>query len=322
MRRLLVTAPRSDATVPLGIIAAGGVIAWLCRDFPAAMPVWAPWEFSWPEFLAAALGLWWYARGVRLIPTTERPAIARSLAFVAGVALIYAVLQTHFDYAAQHMFFLNRLQHLAMHHLGPFLIALGWPGASIRRGMPGSFHRMLDNKRLVRAVRILQHPVIAGVLFVGLIDLWLIPAVHFQAMIDHRLYALMNWSMVADGLLFWCLVLDPRPSPPARVSFGMRMITTVLVMFPQIMLGSYLTFTTYDLYTFYDLCGRLYPTISALNDQHIGGIIVWIPASMMSSAAFMLTLNHIRVQEDSVPLEAMTEQERRIAAMARSWTGR
>ncbi len=87
-------------------------------------------------------------------------------------------------------------------------------------------------------------------------------------------------------------------------------------------MGSYLTFASRDLYSFYDLCGRLYPTMSALNDQHIGGIIVWIPASMMSSAAFMLTLNHIRIVEDAVPLEAMTEEERRMAEMARRWTGR
>jgi putative membrane protein len=167
-----------------------------------------------------------------------------------------------------------------------------------------------------------QHPVLAGVLFVGLIDLWLIPAVNFEAMIDHRLYALMNWSMVVDGLLFWCLVLDPRPSPPARAGFAVRMITTVFVMFPQIMLGSYLTFSGHDLYAFYDLCGRLYPTVSALADQHIGGVIVWIPASMMSSLAFMLTLNHVRLQEESVPLAAMGEAERRMALLAAQWTGR
>ncbi len=311
-----------DAAVPLGIIAAGVAIAWLCLDFPASMPVWAPWEFSWPEFLAVALGLWWYARGVALSPAAERPNIARRISFVAGTALIYSVLQTHFDYMAQHMFFLNRLQHLAMHHLGPFLIALSWPGAAIYRGMPAPLRRVVDHPRLRRALYVVQHPVIAGVLFVGLIDVWLIPAVNFEAMIDHRLYSLMNWSMVVDGLLFWCLILDPRPSPPARVSFALRMVTTIFVMFPQIMLGSYLTFTVHDLYRFYDLCGRLYPTISALNDEHIGGVIVWIPASMMSSLAFMLTLNYLRIQEDSIPVEVMGEAERRMALMAAQWTGR
>ena len=304
------------------LIAAACAVAWVTTEFPASMPIWAPWDFSWPEFLGATAALWWYARGLALTPAQRRPHIARTASFIAGLGLIYTVLQTHFDYMAQHMFFLNRLQHLSMHHLGPFLIALAWPGETIGRGMPAPLRRLATRPRLLRVLHVIQHPLIAGALFVGLIDVWLIPAVHFQAMINHRLYAIMNWSMVIDGLLFWCLVLDPRPSPPARVSFPARMITVIAVMFPQIILGSYLTFAKTDLYTFYDLCGRIFPTVSALNDQHIGGIIVWIPASMMSSAAFMLILNHIRLLEESRPLEDMTEQERAMAIMASKWTGR
>ena len=322
LQRLAVFAATPDHLVPLGIIAGGAVLAWLCRDFPAALPFWAPWDFSWVEFLAAALGLWWYARGVALTPTAEQPSAWRHASFAVGVMLIYAVLQTHYDYMAQHMFFLNRLQHLIMHHLGPFLIALAWPGASVRRAMPAPLGRLVENRRLLRVVRWVQQPIVGAPLFVGLIDLWLIPAVHFRAMIDHQLYEVMNFSMVADGLLFWCLVLDPRPSPPARVSFPVRMITVVAVMFPQIILGSYIAFASRDLYTFYDLCGRLFPSMGALNDQHLGGLIIWIPASMMSSAAFMLVLNNLRRHEESIPPPELTEAQQRLVVLSSRWTGR
>jgi putative membrane protein len=321
-QRLAVSALTLDQLVPLGIIAAGGVVAWLCQSFPAALPFGTPWDFSWVEFLGAAFGLWWYARGVALTPATEQPSIWRRTCFVIGVLLIYAVLQTHYEYMAQHMFFLNRVQHLIMHHLGPFLIALAWPGTTIRRAMPAPLGRLIDNRHLLRVLRWVQQPIVGGLLFVGLIDLWLIPAVHFTAMIDHRLYFVMNFSMVADGLLFWCLVLDPRPSPPARFSFAVRMITVVAVMFPQIILGSYIAFTSTDLYTFYDLCGRLFPSMGALNDQHLGGLIVWIPASMMSSAAFMLILNNVRRHEESLPPPELPEAEHRIVALSSGWTGR
>lgn len=79
------------------------------------------------------------------------------------------------------------------------------------------------------------------------------------------------------------------------------MITVVAVMFPQIILGSYIAFAGRDLYTFYHLCGRLFPSMGVLNDQHLGGLIVWIPASMMSSAAFMLVLNNLRRHEEIDP---------------------
>lgn len=309
------------------LVLAAGFLGWASDAFPAAMPDWAPWDYSWPEFIATALPLWWYARGlsrgtVAGTAPAARPGVARTIAFATGTLLIYAVLQTHFEYMAQHMFFLNRLQHLAMHHLGPFLIALSWPGETIARGMPEPARRALRGRPVRSVLRVVQHPLLAGGLFVGLIDLWLIPAVHFDAMISHRLYDVMNWSMVIDGLLFWFLILDPRPAPAARVSYAARMVTVVAVMFPQIMLGSYLTFTNTDLYTFYDLCGRLFPSLGALNDQHIGGVIVWIPASMMSSAAFMLILNHVRRNEEARPAAEMTAEERHMAALAARWTGR
>jgi putative membrane protein len=308
----------------LAALAAAGAVWWLCAAHPALLPGWAPWEFSWTQFLAAVLGLGWYARGVALMPADERPSVWRQSAFLVGVVLIYTVLLTHFEYMAQHMFFLNRLQSLVMHHLGPFLVALAWPGAALLRGMPAPLRRVVEHRAVQRATWVVQQPLLAAALFVGLIFVWLIPSVHFRAMIDPRLYTVMNWSMVIDGLLFWSLTLDPRPWPQARTSFAMRMIVTVLVMFPQMVLGAAVTFSSTSLYPYYDLCGRLFPSIGALLDQHIGGVILWIPSAMMSSVAFMLTLNNVRRYEDSMPtLECDDDADGdRVTVFASSWTGR
>ncbi len=93
-------------------------------------------------------------------------------------------------------------------------------------------------------------------------------------------------------------------------------------MFPQILLGSWITFSTTSLYAYYDLCGRLFPSIGALLDQHIGGIILWMPSAMMSSAAFMLTLNNLRLHEDAMAVTETDPAALRMAAMASRWTGR
>ncbi len=303
-------------------LAAALVVWWLCTAHPSAMPPWAPWEFSWTQFLTAVLAVGWYVRGVLTLPSAARPALWRQAAFFLGVAAIYGVLLTHFEYVAQHMFFLNRAQHMAMHHLGPFLIALSWPGEALLHGMPQPLRRFVQSRAMGRVMRVVQFPLVAGFLFVGLIYVWLIPEVHFRAMIDPRLYGVMNWTMVIDGLLFWSLVLDPRPSPPARISYAVRLILTVLVMFPQIMLGAWITFSTTSLYPYYDLCGRLFPDIGALLDQHIGGVILWIPSSMMSSVAFMLILNHVRQHEDRTAVTETDPAARQMAEMAARWTGR
>jgi putative membrane protein len=302
------------------VFALGGLLYWLSVEHPTLAAEWTAWDFSWLEYLSAALALLWYCRGLSRVAPDARSPIWRRALFLMGLVAIYAVLQTHFDYMAQHMFFLNRTQHVVMHHVGPFLIALGWPGATIRAGMPSWARRVADDRGLATLVRFLQRPILAASLFVGLFYFWLIPPIHFRAMLDARLYAVMNWSMVLDGILFWSLVLDPRPKPPARVSFGARAALSFAVMFPQILLGAVIAFSTRDLYPYYDLCGRLYPSIGALTDQHIGGIVSWIPPAMMSVLGVLLVLNSLRLDE-----ERTTEDDNEaaaLAALAVRWTGR
>jgi putative membrane protein len=288
----------SGQGMTLILLAAGILLWWLCRYHVAAMPVWAPWDFSFSWFFATVFPLWWYKVGLKRTPASERPRRWRTILFLIGLGSIYAVLQTRYEYLAEHMFFLNRAQHVVMHHLGPFLIALAWPWPVILRGMPEGLVRIVESPAASRLLHLLRRPLLAAFLFVGLIALWLIPDVHFRAMIDPRLYLLMNWTMVGDGILFWGLVLDPRGPQEARISFGMRAALAIGVMFPQILIGAIIALSRQDLYAFYQWCGRIYPTIGPLADQADGGLIIWIPPAMMSIVSLLLVLNAMRLHED------------------------
>ncbi len=311
-------------SVVYGVIAAAGLaFRWLCRSQVSTLPPWAPWEFSWVEFLSVWLAAWWFIRGLALTAApAEWPGLPRRICFFAGLFVIYAVLETRFEYLAEHQFLFNRMQHVALHHLGPLLLALAWPGATLKRGMPAPLRRVVEHPLVSSVVRILQQPVLAAVLFVGLFFFWLIPSVHFRAMINPALYALMNWSMAIDGILFWCLVLDPRRSPSARASFGARAALAIAVMFPQILGGAMIAFNPHDLYLFYDLCGRIYPALGAHYDQAIGGLIVWIPPAMMSVLALLLVLTMLRrVEESEADDENADADGARMVVHARAWTG-
>jgi len=126
------------------------------------------------------------------------------------------------------------------------------------------------------------------VVFVGLIYMWLIPEIHFAAMLSKKLYWLMNWSMLIDGFLFWWLVLGPEWQGEQK-GFKTRLLMMVVVVVPQQLLGAYLTLSRNVLYDVYDVCGRAWP-ISPLSDQIYGGVITWIPASMMSVLGLVLVL--------------------------------
>lgn len=255
---------------------------------------WIPWEPSATVVVVFAATVWLYARGVWHSPLSAP--WRRQLLFWAGMLILYTGLHTRLDYYAEHEFFIHRIQHVGLHHLGPFLIALAYPGITMRRGLPLNWRLRLRVGLRWTPVRwlfnVLLHPLVAAVLFVGLIYLWLWPAVHFDAMLDWRLYHVMNYSMAADGMLFWWLILDRRTRPPARLSPGMRVFLALAVIVPQIVLGAYLSLTRSDLYPIYSLCGRAFAGISPLQDQHLGGLILWVPSSMMSVLAALIAFSH------------------------------
>jgi putative membrane protein len=253
-----------------------------------------PWEFS-PGLVLFVIGFAvFYYLGMQATGAADKTAkyYWQVTAFYIGLTSIYLVSHTYLDYLSQYMFWVHRFQHLILHHLAPLLIVLG--GVEIiRKGLPKSLINWREMPVIIRlpfdfSYRLIQHPVIAPIVFVGLIYLWLIPEIHFAAMLSQKLYYIMNWSMLLDGLLFWWLILGTDWQGESK-GFAVRIAMLIVVVVPQQLLGAYLTLTNNVIYDVYEVCGRAWP-ISPLADQIYGGVITWIPASMMSVLGLVLVL--------------------------------
>ncbi|MGE4480528.1 cytochrome c oxidase assembly protein [Acidocella sp.] len=274
----------------LTLVVGGG-----CYFIPARLPFLLPFVFNPLIFAGCLLLLFWYWRGLRRLAADMRPGKPRQGFFLAGVLGVWFVLQTHFEYLAQHMFFLNRVQAVTLGMIAPFCAGISWPGAVLAAGAPDWVNRTA--RAIWRWVRPLSHPLAAMAVFLVTSDIWLLPPVHFAAMIDPALYAFMNLSCLAGGVLFWMVALDPRPKPPCRYSYLARAGTGFFVMFPQIAIGAFIALSHTDLFSFYELCGRLFPAISPADDQLLGGLIQWIPPGMMNVLALIISLNALRLAE-------------------------
>ena len=245
-----------------------------------------PWEFSPTTLLAALAVLGAYLRGWRR--AGSQAGIFRPAAFLCGVLLSYAFLETRLEFYALHLFWLQRVEHLVLHHLAPFLIALAAPGPLLAQGTPRWIRerllRPLAASRPLRALyRVVQQPVIASVLFVGLIYLWLIPSVQLDTMLSRTLYDIMNASMLIDGILFWWLMVGPEdPQRAVHLSYGVRMAILVAITIPQTAIGAFILFHHTVLYPSFDICGRA-GSIGAMLDQQLGGLNTWVPPGMMSA---------------------------------------
>src|SRR5690554_722634 len=252
-----------------------------------------PWEFSPTLVLAFIVGAGLFLRGRRV----HRVSVTRQAFFWVGLVLLYLSLHTRVDYYAERMFFIHRIQHLVLHHLGPLLIMGAYPGQVLRAGLPLRWRvRLRDFLRSGpgRAIEaVLTNRILVPVLFVLLVVGFLIPTVQFYSMLDWRLYRLMNWSVVISGFMYWNLILDRRPSPPAVLSPGGRVFCPVITMVPQIIAGAVITFSERDLYPIFDLCGRAIPGMTAITDQAIGGLTMWVLAGFIEVFGVLYALSTV-----------------------------
>lgn len=251
-----------------------------------------PWETSPTLVLLFIISAWLFVRGQRVHHVT----VARQVFFWLGWVALYLSLHTMLDYYAERMFFMHRIQHLVLHHAGPLLIMAAYPGSVLRAGLPfrwrlklARFNQSLPGRTLIA---VLTNPIIVPALFVFLVVVWLIPSVQFYSMLDWRLYRLMNWSVVLTGFMYWNLILDRRPCPPAMMSPGGRVISPIVTMAPQMVAGAVIAFTERDLYPLFDLCGRAI-AMSAQTDQMIGGLTMWIPAAMTEVIGLLVALRNM-----------------------------
>lgn len=261
---------------------------------PLKGPVWTMWGTS-PLILGGcALVLALYLRGfARRRRRGERLSRWRAASYISGVLLTFIVLQSPVDALADHIFWVHRLQHVALHHWVPMLLALAAPIPELVRGMPRWARlRLLRPTLRSRGVRgtwaFIQHPVVAPILFVGVIYFWLTPRIFDYATVNEHVHEIMHFSMLIEGIPFWWLMLDPGPG---RLSYGKRLFVLWAIMLPQIAAGAYITFTTQALYPLYGILDRGWIGTYML-DQQIGGLIVWIPGSMMSVVAGLIVVRY------------------------------
>jgi len=221
-----------------------------------------PWEPSllFPVALAVMAAL--YLRGR---PTTDEPR-SRQLFYWAGLALLYLVSLTGFEYFAEHLFFVHRLQHVVLHHLAPLLIVLARPGERFGKYLP---------KFRMPFLEMVNGPVFAPILFTFLTFFWLIPAIQQAAMLNLWLYKSMEIALLVNGLMFWQACLSGAPPIPVRMMMAAAIIPG------QIGAGLLLVFASHDLYPIFALCGRAM-SVTPQADQAIGGAILWLSGAMMS----------------------------------------
>ena len=236
-----------------------------------------------------------YAAGLWRQRERDRTAAPwKHVSFFCSLGAWFIALQSPLDALAEHSFFLHQVQHLLLQTVAPMLFMLATPQFLLAAGTPGFLRRrllapILASRTLRALFGFLAQPWIAAFLLVASVYLWHWPPYHDRALLDEGVHYWMHASMLAAGVVFFGCVFDPRPAP-LGARYGVRMNILWFTMTASMLLGAGLALKDTALYSAYDEVGRLWG-LSAITDERVGGLIMWIPGSAVCVPAFLALLH-------------------------------
>lgn len=221
---------------------------------------------------AIALLYGWLARRQR-----RRPPAGRLLALAGSLAVFAGALNGPLhDLSDRYLFSAHMVQHLLITLAAPPLLLAALP--------PGMLAPLLRRRPPARALRALTRPPVAFALYNAALVGWHLPAPYEAALEHHGLHIVEHLTFIATALLAWWPILSTEPSLP-RAAYGVRLLYLFLLSLPMTAVAAFVTLAERPLYPFYAAAPRLFD-LSPLQDQRLGGVIMWVPAALAPLAAF------------------------------------
>ncbi|GFN02255.1 copper resistance protein D [Streptomyces microflavus] len=250
-------------------------------DFPWT-PLFTQWHFD-PLFaFGTAAAALLYLAGVRKLHVRgDRWPIGRTIAWFAGLVVTVFATMSGLAVYGKVLFSVHMGQHMILAMSVPILLVLGAPATLALRALPtapkGSAtgpREMLIALLHSRYVRVISHPVVASVLFIGSAFAVYYTSLFETLMSSHLGHMVMLVHFLVVGLLFfWVIIgIDPGPRRPPHLG---RLFTLILTMpFHSWFSISLMSSTTLIGAGWWSRLDR--PWVEeALEDQYDAGAIAW-----------------------------------------------
>jgi putative membrane protein len=229
-----------------------------------------------------------YARGVARLWRSAGPGRGASLwqatAFAAGWLVLGIALCSPLDELATQLFSAHMVQHELLMAVAAPLLVLGRPLGAWAWALPQSAVRQLGAGFRApgwrHSWRWLSAPGSSWALHALAIWAWHLPAWFEAALHDTTVHILQHVSFLGTALLFWWSVLRPR----MRAGQGVALISVFTTMMHTAALGALLTMSSRAWYPAYGDSTLLFG-LSALEDQQLGGLVMWLPSGLVYFAA-------------------------------------
>ncbi|MFQ5576215.1 MAG: cytochrome c oxidase assembly protein [Anaerolineae bacterium] len=241
-------------------------------------------------------------------PAAHRLATGRRLAaYLSGLVIVALALMSPIDVLGGQLFTFHMVQHLLLVMIAPPLLLLGnpfpfvlwglWPRA---RSAAASLFKPKSVFR--RGLRAATTPGIVWFTFVAVYVGWHDPNAYNAALRYEWLHDAEHLSFFITGVLYWWHVVGAGPKIHRRFPLGLRIGYLLVTIPPNMLTGVAIAFASEPVYTYYTTVPRILG-LSVMQDQMIGGFIMWVPGSMMYIIAVLaLTAGYLQAESEKPPL--------------------
>jgi putative membrane protein len=197
----------------------------------------------------------------------------KALAFFAGLAVLFGSLTgpVH-DLSDYYLFSAHMVQHLLLAFAMPPLLLYGSPAWMLSP--------VLRHPRARRLGRFLTRPSSAFAVFNLVLVAWHLPPAYNLAMNNHPIHIVQHVMIMAASVLLWWPVLSPAPELP-RAAYPVQILYLFVVGLPMVVVAIFITMADGMLYPYYAAAPRVWSALGPHADQHLGGLIMWIPGGLV-----------------------------------------
>ena len=203
----------------------------------------------------------------------EPVARGRVVSWITAVLVIFFSLNGPLhDWADGYLFSAHMVQHLILMLIMPPLLIYGLPPWLIRKALEVSW--------VFRTARVLTHPGVAFVTYNVVFIFWHFPNWYNLALLDHNVHIVQHVTFMAVAVMMWWPVMSPVEELQRIPTGPLLMGWIFLFGIPGTVVSALITLSDDVLYTFYAAAPRI-TALSPLDDQRLGGLIMWIPGMLI-----------------------------------------
>jgi cytochrome c oxidase assembly factor CtaG len=203
----------------------------------------------------------------------------RTLAFLAGVAVLITALQSGIDGYATDLLTVHMFQHLLITMAAAPLLVAGAPLVLALRALRGPWREALARVVHGRAAAIVTRPAVAWAAFASVLVATHAPSVYDLALREPAVHAVAHGLYLWTAVLFWTPLVAAEPVPHRLDSVG-GTAYLLAAMVPMSVIGVWLLLAGGVVYPHYASAAPALG-VSAAADQRDGAAVMWIAGTLV-----------------------------------------